>query len=258
LLDAAEHCHVRTPLPDVRPIAALKTRIRVRQGRLTEAMGWAREQGLSADDAISYLREFEHVTLASVLIAQHQSSEAEDTLPAAIGLLDRLLQAAEAGERMGSVVEILVLQALAHQTHGNMPQALTRLARALALAEPEGYMRLFVDEGRPMARLLNEAASRGIAPNYTRRLLASFSPTGLPQTHASVPQTESIEPLSEREREVLQHIATGLTNQEIADRLYLSLYTVKAHVRNIYDKLGVGNRTQAVARARELEMLPRS
>lgn len=119
-------------------------------------------------------------------------------------------------------------------------------------------MRLFVDEGLFMTRLLSEAASRGITPDYTQRLLASFSSTGLVQSHASVSQTEMVESLSERELEVLQQIAAGLTNQEIADRLFLSLYTVKAHARNIYSKLGVGSRTQAVARARELEMLPRS
>lgn len=124
LLDEAERRHVRTPLPEVRPVAALKTRIWVRQGRLTEAMGWALEQGLSADDELSYLREFEHVTLARVLIARFQSGAAEETLTEAIGLLDRLLHAAEASSRMGSALEILVLQALAHQKQGDMPRAL--------------------------------------------------------------------------------------------------------------------------------------
>jgi LuxR family maltose regulon positive regulatory protein len=131
------------------------------------------------------------------------------------------------------------------------------LERALTLAEPEGYVRIFVDEGPPLARLLHEAASRGIAPGYTRRLLAALSPEP-EQPSPSIPQSVLVEPLSERELEVLQHIAEGFTNQEIADRLYLSLYTVKAHARSIYDKLDAHSRTQVVARARDLGILPRA
>jgi LuxR family maltose regulon positive regulatory protein len=130
---------------------------------------------------------------------------------------------------------------------------------ALVLAEPGGFIRLFVDEGPPMARLLSEAAARGIAPEYTQRLLAAFSPAGPSRPHpdrVDGPQSSLVEPLSERELEVLQHIAEGLSNQEIASRLYLSPHTVKVHSRNIYGKLGVHNRTQAVTRARTLGMLP--
>ena len=156
---------------------------------------------------------------------------------------------------MGSVIEILALLALAHAAQGDIPLALVSLERAVTLSEPEGYVRLFVDEGPPMAHLLQEAASRGIAPGYTRRLLAAFSPES-EHPGPSIPQSVLVEPLSERELEVLQHIAEGFTNQEIADRLYLSLYTVKAHARNIYGKLDVNNRAQAVARARELGVLP--
>jgi LuxR family maltose regulon positive regulatory protein len=130
---------------------------------------------------------------------------------------------------------------------------------ALALGQLGGFIRLFVDEGPPMARLLSEAAARGIAPQYTQRVLAAFPPVGasqLPPGRADVPHAALVETLSEREIEVLQHIAEGLSNQEIASRLYLSLHTVKVHSRNIYGKLGVHNRTQAVARARALNMLP--
>jgi len=134
--------------------------------------------------------------------------------------------------------------------------ALAPLERALSLAEPEGYVRVFVDEGPPMARLLQEADSRTIAPDSARRLLAAFPSTGPDGSHPSGARYEGNELLSNREIEVLQHIAAGLTNREIATRLYLSLYTVKAHARSINDKLDAHSRTQAAARARELGILP--
>ncbi len=250
LLDEAQRLFIRTPLPDARPLAALKARIWASQGRVTEALEWVRERGLSVDDDLSYLREFEHVTLARVLIAQYESEQLDGAAQVAVELLERLLHAAEQGGRMGSAIEILVLQALAHQALGDTSSALAPLERALSLAEPEGYVRVFVDEGMPMARLLQEAASRGAAPDSARRLLAALPSAG--NAHFS----EGKDLLSERESEVLQHIAAGLTNQEIATRLYLSLYTVKAHARSIYDKLDAHSRTQAVARARELGILP--
>ena len=242
----------------MRPIAALKTRVWVAQGRLAEALGWARERGLSVDDDLSYLREFEHITLARVLMARYKSDRVERSIHEAMGLLERLLKAAEEGGRMGSVIEILVLQALAHEAQGDIPAALAPLERALTLAEPEGYVRIFVDEGMPMARLLYEALSQGVEPDYIRRLLAAF-PVAEPEQTASSPtrgsKSELVEPLSERELEVLQLIAEGLTNQEVASRLYLSLHTVKVHTRNIFTKLAVKNRAQAVARGRALGIL---
>jgi LuxR family maltose regulon positive regulatory protein len=158
------------------------------------------------------------------------------------------------------VVEILMLKALALQAGGDTEQALTALERALSLAEPEGFIRAFCDEGPPMARLLYQAAARGIAPEYTRRLLAAFPVAESEQTGPSKtqpPKSELIEPLSERELEVLQLIAAGLTNSEIASRLFLSPNTVKVHTHNIYGKLNVHSRTQAIARSQELGLLPR-
>ncbi|NIQ75433.1 MAG: hypothetical protein GWN67_12460 [Phycisphaerae bacterium] len=133
------------------------------------------------------------------------------------------------------------------------------LEQALTLAEPGGFTRIFVDEGPPMARLLYEAVARGIAPDYARRLLTAFPVTEPQQTDplkTQAPESDLIEPLSERELEVLQLIAEGLTNPEIAARLFLTLNTVKVHTRNIYGKLDAHNRTQAVARARALGILP--
>ena len=145
LLDEAQRLFIRTPLPDARPIAALKARIWARQGRVTEASDWVRERDLSVDDDLSYLREFEHLALARVLIARHESDRVAGAIDDAVGLLERLLLAAEKGGRIGSVIEILASQALAHQARGDTSSALVPLERALSLAEPEGYVRVFVD-----------------------------------------------------------------------------------------------------------------
>ena len=254
LLNEAQWLYHRTPVPDVRPVAAFKTRVWVAQGRLAEALEWAREQGLSAHDDLSYLREFEHITLARVLLSQYKSDREERPMLEAMRLLERLLEAAEAGERTGRAIEILVLQALAHEAQGDIRAALGPLQRSLALAEPEGYVRIFVDEGTPMARLLSEAAARGITPDYTGKLLAAFEA----EAHKGEDKSDSslVEPLSQREFEVLQLIAHGLSNREIGERLFLALDTVKGHNRRIFGKLSVGRRTEAVAKARSLGILP--
>src|SRR5262249_32206101 len=162
LLDEAERRYAGDFSPNVRPVAAVRTRVWVRQGRLDEGLVWARGQGLSAQDDPSYLREVEHLTLARMLLARYRSHRADRSLRDAMGLLQRLVPAAQDGGRMGSGIDILVLQALAPQTHGDLPAALRPLRQALALAEPEGYVRLFVDEGPPMATLLDAAAQQRI------------------------------------------------------------------------------------------------
>lgn len=256
-LDEAEHLYLRSPDPYVRPIAAFKTRIWVRQGRLAEALGWARERNLSSGDDLDYLREFEHVTLARALIARYESGRSESSIHEAMGLLERLLQAAQEGGRAGSVIEILTLQALARQALDDIPAALAPLERALELAEPEGYVRIFVDEGAPMTRLLSEAAERGISPGYADRLLAaSDAEERKSGGEYHQPHARSLaEPLSGRELEVLRLVARGLSNREISEQLFLAVITVKGHNRNIFRKLGAGRRTEAVARARELGLL---
>lgn len=254
LLQEAEHLHASDFYPNVRPIAALKVRVWVAQGRLGEALGWAREQGLSATDELCYLREFEHITLARVLLARYNSDRADRFKLEAMGLIERLLKAAEAGGRTGSAIEILVVQALAHQMQGDMPAALVPLERALSLAEPEGYVRIFIDEGQPMAALLEAAMKQGNAMNYVRHLLTAF---GKAEGRTVVKQVASeplSEQLSERERDVLRLLGTDLSGPDIARELMVSLNTLRTHTKNIYDKLGVNNRRAAVRRAEELDL----
>ena len=247
LLNEAERLYAGDFFPNVRPVPALKARVRVAQGEWGEALGWAREQGLSVDDDLSYLREFEHITLARVLLARYQD-ELKASIHEATRLLERLLRAAEEGARTGSVLEILVLQALARQARGDIPAAVAVLQRALTLAEPEGYVRIFVDEGPPMASLLRAAAKQGIARNYVRRHLAAVSKT----EHDSPIKQALIDPLSERELDVLRLLGTDLGGPDIARELMVSLSTVRTHTKNIYTKLAVTNRRAAVRRAAEL------
>ncbi len=242
LLDEAERRYVGDFSPNVRPVAALRARMWIAQGRVDEALRWAHERGLSAEDDLSYLREFEYITLARALPADEASP-----------LLGRLLRAAEDGGRTGSVIEILVLLAVAHQERGDTSAALVAFERACALAEPEGYVRIIIDEGPPMAALLEAAAERGITPAYVRRLLTAFGAT----EDATTGTQALIEPLSERELDVLRLLETDLSGPDIARELVVSLNTVRTHTRNIYAKLGVNNRRSAVRRAQELDLSSR-
>jgi LuxR family transcriptional regulator, maltose regulon positive regulatory protein len=239
LLHEAERLYVGDFFPNVRPVSAMKARVWVAQGRLDEAREWTHERGLAVADDLSYLREFDHIALARVLLASR-------AIPQAMGLLERLLHAAADGARNSSVIEILVLQALAHQAQGDNAAARVVLAGALALAEPEGYVRTFVDEGPPMAALLRTLTPPASA--YARQLLAAFGPpaSGAPVKHAL------IEPLSERELDVLRLLGTDLDGPAIARELVVSLSTLRTHTRNIYSKLGVNSRRAAVRRAEEL------
>jgi LuxR family maltose regulon positive regulatory protein len=243
----------------VADMAAHKARMWLGQGDLPEAVRWMHQSRIRSSKEPTYLHEFELLTLARVLIAQASAQSDESALQEALELLQRLHQTAEAGERMGRVIEISMLQALAlsqipvqEPAQGETSLALAALMRALVLAEPEGYVRMFVDEGEPMARLLYEALAHGIAPEYVGRLLAAF-PEVVP---AQPKHPEMVEPLSARELEVLGLIAKGHSNQEIATKLFLSLNTVKVHCSHIYGKLGVKSRTQAVAKGETLGILP--
>ncbi len=256
-LSEQEHRPVHTTIA-----GAWEARLRLRQGRLDLAVRWAERCGLHEDDAVlPYALEVEYLALARVLIAQGRSK-------AVLELLARLLQAAESDGRTGSQIEILMVQALARQVHGDHAGAMQALGSALLLAEPESYVRMFVDENEPMRTLL-EAFCKEIAGGaatdsrilaYAERLLSVLAPpkTESTATYTGVhPSTASqvVEPLSERELEVLSLISAGLTNQEIAAQLVIALSTVKSHINSLYGKLGTHRRAQAVVIARELDLL---
>jgi LuxR family maltose regulon positive regulatory protein len=268
LLDEAKRVYVKNPVPALRPIEALKAQVYLKQGRLIKAQGWARERGLSPADEVNYLHEFEYITLARILVAESSNQPASE-------LLERLRQAAEAQDRLGSVIEISIVQALVHRAQGSTSAAYTALDRALTLAGPEGYVRVFVDEGEEMRllmadfRLLIEKQNQreGHKPiEYVTKLLAAFAPQPIPQSEIrnqqhlhrvadAVQVSEMLDPLSPRELEVLRLIEQGFSNQEIADRLFLALSTVKGYTRTLFEKLQVQRRTEAVVRARELGLL---
>ncbi len=254
LLNEAERLYVSDFFPNVRPVPALRARVWIAQGKLGEALGWAREQGLSVDDDLGYLHEFEHITLARLLLARYRGERAERSAHEAAQFLERLLLAAEAGGRTGRVIEILVLRALAHQALGDLPAALGFLDRAMTLAEPAGYVRIFADEGASMAALLRAAAKQGLRPDYVRRLLAAVS--GI--EHHGAAEQALIEPLSQRELDVLRLLGSELDGPAIARELMVSLNTMRTHTKNIYAKLAVTNRRAAVRRAAELNLLPRT
>jgi LuxR family maltose regulon positive regulatory protein len=229
----------------------MRARIWITQGRLSEAFGWARARNLSADDEPDYLSEFEYVTLARLLLARARNDRDDGSLAAAMSLLGRLLSASEQGGRMGNAIEILILQALAYQVRGDSAAGLQILARALRLAEPEGYVRVFVDEGEPMAELLEKTVKQAGAPTYAHALLRT---PGKAEDKAPVSQGLA-EPLSERELAVLRLFMTDLNGPEIARELIVSLSTLRTHTQNIYTKLGVNSRRTALRRAEELHLL---
>jgi LuxR family maltose regulon positive regulatory protein len=251
----------RSTLMDDRLVEVMQVRTWLARGELEPAQEWARRLNLLDrspaevfDDAarnasLNELVQAEYLALVRLILAQQQPKRALEML----AFLQNLVEKRSFQRR---IIEILVLKALALHQKGDFDQALEEIGKALTLAEPEGYQRTFVDEGNPMASLLYQAVTRGISPKYAGRLLAVLmqenpeSPPG-----GKIPVGEQVESLSGRELEVLGLIAEGLSNGEIAVRLYITLSTVKGHTTNIFGKLGVRNRTQAVARARSLGLL---
>ena len=257
LLSEADRINTGGPIPDLRPAGALRARAWIALGRIAEAMDWARERGLSPRDDLSYLREFEHITLARVLIAESERQGTADSGEAALRLLERLRDAAEDGGRIRSAIHILVLQAVAHDARRETPLGLAALECAMTLAEPQDYVQIFVDERSSLGDLLRRAAAGEVAGAFARRLLEAIGDPGGETGKKATTTGGLLEPLTARETEILRLIAAGLRNQEIADQLVISIATVKRHIANAYGKLGVGHRTEAAARARAGSALAR-
>ena len=236
------------------PVPAQRARLLLAQGNLAAAARFAQENGLGPDDEPDYARESGHLVLARILLAQDRPGHA-------LALLDRLHAAAAARDRTGSLIETGALRALALAATGDEAGALTALAGALMLACPQGYVRVFADEGPPMAALLGRLiaarrtgdAAAGVPLGYLARLQRAF---GAGQLAPDAVPAGIIDPLTSRELEVLAMLAAGRSNQAIAGELVVSLDTVKKHVGHVLAKLGAANRTEAVARARELSLIP--
>jgi LuxR family maltose regulon positive regulatory protein len=245
-LATADTHYRRGFFPEARPIGGLRARIWITQGCLSEARGWITEQELNSADEPVYLREFGHITLARLLLADGE----DESLDQALALLSRLALAAESGGRTGSLIEIRMLQALAFHAREQTTRALTSLESALELAEPEGQVRIFLDEGAPMLRLLRTAAGAGIRPQFVRVLSQSLRNAGEIASITPLP-----DPLSERELSVVRLLATPLTGPEITRELHVSLNTMRTHTKHIFVKLGVNDRAAAVRRAEALGLI---
>jgi LuxR family maltose regulon positive regulatory protein len=239
-------------------LEACQVRLWLAKGNQATINQWLKEKQLtekrySIDQRLDFVNELEWISLARVHIARNELDRAFD-------LLTHLVEAAETAGRTGRLIEILVLMALVLHRSGKRDQAVGALKRCLALAEPEGYMRIFLDEGKAMEEML-QACSRsaeGSLKAYTDKMLKAFLIASIEKTAISpIPSQPEllIETLTERETEVLHLLAAGLSNQEIAERLYVSEGTVKTHTHNLYGKLGVQSRTRAIARAKELKLI---
>ena len=263
LLDQAERVYVGDYSPPVHPIHATRARVLIASGELPAARAWAREHLLDAGDDLTYLHEYEHLTLARLLLAEHRRHGDAEALTRVIDLLRRQLGAAESGGRTGSVIEIEVLRSLALQAAGAAEAALAALEHAVDLAEPDGWVRVFVDAGPAMAEALADLAVRRPGSGFVRRLVRETSPpTGeAVETVPPIPAADLgplVDPLSDRELDVLRLLGSDLDGPGIARELVVSLNTVRTHTKHIYTKLAVNNRRAAVTQAHRLGLLARS
>ena len=219
----------------------MKARIEIELGRLDAGDRWAQTHGVSTDDEPSYIREFEHLTLARLLLTRGSAHEVEQ----ATSLLHRLLTAADNGHRYGSSIEILVLLALAQHGTGDETGAGTSLGEALVRAEPEGYVRTFLDAGPTVMDLLGSL--NGTSNGHASRILRSVRSPPRRRSRSSDPDE-----LSDRELDVLRLLRSDLSGPDVARELHVSLNTLRTHTKHIYTKLGATNRREAVTRAAEL------
>jgi LuxR family maltose regulon positive regulatory protein len=247
-LQEAERRYISDFFPNVRPVPAQIANVQIRIGLLQEAEHWARAVGIGPEDALSYLREFEHMTLARLLLARDDAGSIDQ----ALRLIERLADAAAKGERKRSLIDIHLLAALAHKARHDNPAAFEALRRAIALAEPQRICRPFINEGKVLAGLIGQLSKRESSSAFVRSIVV---PGGSVPEPAVRDHPELIEPLSDREIDVLRLLRTDLSGPEIADELSVSLNTLRTHTKNIFEKLGVNSRRAAVSRAGELNLL---
>jgi LuxR family maltose regulon positive regulatory protein len=229
-------------------LGATRARLWLGQGKFAEARQWAETRGLSAGGELFLRNEIEYLTFVRILLAEHNVNDAAR-------LLSRLQTAVESTGRQGDLIEVLVLQAVGAHMQDDTSSALGKLEHAVSLAHSEGYVRVFLDEGKAIEALLRIAATKWQDRTllaYARKLLAAFADESVPPAAGQAPQSGI---LSQRELEVLRLMAAGCTNQEIASQLVIAIGTAKRHIANIFDKLDVRNRTEAVAQARQLNLL---
>jgi len=255
LLGEAEEKYFRSPVPINRPVAALRALLWLRQERLKEVGDWLQQIIPTIGDDPNFLTEFTHLIRSRYLIARFKHLGEEAVAHEAEELLNRLHRAAGTGRRYFSVIEIRLQQAILLDAQGEQSAALTALQAALSPAEPEGFIRLIADEGPGLAPLLETALEQNIYTDYVKQLLAACKTGTAPGSATAATHSSLVEALSDRELEILRLISMGLSNSEICGQLYISLSTVKGHNRNIFGKLGAQNRTEAVARARELGLI---
>jgi LuxR family transcriptional regulator, maltose regulon positive regulatory protein len=253
LLDDAERVYVGDFSPQVHPIHATRARILAASGDVAGAAAWARQHQVGTDDDLSYLREYEHVTLARVLLAEHRDTSSAATLRDATALLDRLLATAEAGNRAGSVIELEVLRALAHRAAGHREAAMRALEHAVDLAEPQGWVRFLYDAQPDLADVFRAIARQRPTSGYLQGLIA-----GRADGREPAPKDALLDPLSDRELDVLRLLGSDLDGPAIASELVVSLNTVRTHTKHIYTKLGVNNRRAAISKSHQLGLLSRT
>ena len=251
----SERYYFDDPLPDVCPLSALKVRVFLKQGKIHTAKEWVKKQHLSIDDELSYLNEFEHITLVRVLIAEFRYFNDNKALSDAKQFIKRLLIEATRGKRTGNIIELYILQALVDDYNDESEQAIGSLKSALKLSETEEYIQIFIDEGMQLYQLLSNVKISNAYSDYYLKLINTFEKTMILNESNSKKSQIDIEPLTKREYDVLLLIAQGLSNREISDKLFLALSTVKNYNQNLFEKLEVKNRTEALIKARDLGLV---
>ncbi len=259
LVEEAALVYVSDFMPNVRPVHATRARLLIADGRLAGARAWALQHELSPTDQLSYLREYEQVTLVTLLLAEHLAAPGQGSLDELSALLRRLHGATQQGGRLGTLIEVLILQSRTSFAAGDSETAAAQLGEALSLGRPERYVGAFTRHGPALAPVLQLLPPEVSDTPYVRAIIAACTPEEEPLARAApmVRHEALVDPLSRRELEVLRLLATDMTGPELSRHLTVSLNTVRTHTRNVYMKLGVNGRRAAVSRAHELDLLGR-